>query len=137
MSRHQYDDGEHEFVGMDMCIYCGECKQLLLQPEFFRGADGEMHPKKGIKRTQSTSPEPCDKCKEKFKEQGIVPMIEAERGPKGPIFGNRYTFINREAVQGEEFVKFMDTHGFLICEPEFMDQIVKQQQEMSNGSECS
>ena len=137
MSRHQYDDGEHEFVGMDMCIYCGECKQLLLQPEFFRGADGEMHPKKGIKRTQSTSPEPCDACKKKFEEQGIVPMIEAERGPKGPIFGNRYTFINREAVQGEEFVKFMNTHGFLICEPEFMDQIVKQQQEMSNESKCS
>lgn len=131
------DDGEHEFVGMDMCIYCGECKQLLLQPEFFRDANGEMIPKKGIKRTQSTSPEPCDKCKQKFKEQGIVPMIEATRGKHGPIFGHRYAFINREAVQGEEFIKFMDTHGFLICEPEFMDQIVKQQQEMSNESECS
>ena len=39
MKNCNYDDGEHEFVGMDMCIYCGECKQLLLQPEFFRGAD--------------------------------------------------------------------------------------------------
>lgn len=136
MSRHQYDDGEHEFVGMDVCIYCGECKQLLLQPEFFRGADGEMHPKKGIRKTQCTSPEPCDACKKKFEEQGIVPMIEAERGPKGPIFGNRYMFVNREAIQGEEFIKFMNTHGFVICEPEFMDQLIKHR-EMSNESKCS
>lgn len=133
MCKNRYDDGNHEFVGMDICIYCGECKQLLLQPEFFRGADGEMHPKKGIKRTQSTSPEPCDVCKKKFEEQGIVPMIEAERGPKGPIFGNRYMFINRDAIQGEEFIKFMNTHGFLICEPEFMDKLI-QSQEVQNAN---
>ena len=109
MCKNCYDDGNHEFVGMDICIYCGECKQLLLQPEFFRGADGEMHPKKGI-----------------------VPMIEAERGPKGPIFGERIVKVRRDAVQGEEFIKFMNTHGFLICEPEFMDKLM-QSQEVQNA----
>ena len=102
MCKNCYDDGEHEFVGMDICIYCGECKQLLLQPEFFRGADGEMHPKKGIKRTQSTSPEPCDACKKKFEEQGIVPMIEATRGPKGPIFGERIVKIPKRTALSPE-----------------------------------
>ena len=114
MAQCNYDDGEHEFVGMDVCIYCGECKQLLLQPEFFRGADGEMHPKKGIRKTQCTSPEPCDACKKKFEEQGIVPMIEAEHGLKGPIFGNRYMFVNRNAIQGEENRTANAQHSFSI-----------------------
>ncbi len=123
MCKNCKDDGEHEFVGMDICIYCGECKQLLLQPNFFRDADGEMIPKKGIKRTQSTSPEPCNECKKKFEKDGVVPMIEATRGEHGPIFGQRVIFIKRDAIQGQEFIDFMNKHGFLICEPEFMDQI--------------
>lgn len=133
MSRHQYDDGEHEFVGMDMCIYCGECKQLLLQPEFFKAADGNMYPKKGIKRIQSTSPEPCDACKKKFEEEGVVPVYEATRGKQGPIFGKRYIFIARESVKGKEFIEFMNKHGFLICEPEVIDHILQHHCE----GECS
>ena len=127
------DDGEHEFVGMDMCIYCGECKQLLLQPNFFRDGNGEMIPKKGIKRTQSTSPELCDACKKKFEEDGVVPVYEATRGKQGPIFGKRYVFIHRESVQGEEFIEFMNNHGFLICEPEVIDHILQHHCE----GECS
>ena len=134
MKNCNYDDGEHEFVGLDMCIYCGECKQLLLQSEFFKGADGEMHPKKGIRKTQSTSPEPCDACKKKFEEQGLVPMIEAERGPKGPIFGRRYILVNRAAIHGEEFIKFMDTHGFLICDIETMDKLIKDREDYENAN---
>lgn len=124
-----YDDGQHEFVGMDMCIYCGECKQLLLQPNFFRGADGQMHPKKGIQRQQCTSPEPCDKCKEKFKKDGVVPLYEAtpDEITGQPIFGKRYLFIKREAVKGPEFIKFMDEHGFLLCDAETIDALIKKQ----------
>lgn len=118
-----YDDGQHEFVGMDMCIYCGECKQLLLQPNFFRGADGKMHPKKGIQRTQCTGPEPCDKCKKKFEEDGVFPMIEAHPGEDGaPVFGRRFVFIKREAL-GPEFIEFGEKHGFVICDHQTMDQI--------------
>ena len=65
-----YDDGQHEFVGMDMCIYCGECKQLLLQTRFDRNGK----PLKGLSKFQSTGPEPCDKCKKKFEEDGVFPM---------------------------------------------------------------
>lgn len=129
MCKNCKDDGEHEFVGMDICIYCGECKQLLLQPNFFRNADGEMIPKKGIKHKQSTSPEPCNECKKKFEEDGVVPMIEATRGEHGPIFGRRVVFIKRDAIQGQEFIDFMNKNGFLICEPEFMDQIEGQKLE--------
>ena len=131
MCKNCKDDGEHEFVGMDLCLYCNEVKQLLLQPNFFRSGD-EMIPKKGIRKTQITSPEPCDKCKEKFKKQGIVPMIEAERGEHGPIFGKRYVFIKRKAVKEKEFKDFMNKHGFLICEPEVMDMIVKESNEVAN-----
>lgn len=127
------DDGEHEFVGMDMCIYCHEPKQLLLQTQFFKDAKGEMKPRRGIRKYQSTSPEPCDKCKKKFEEDGVVPMIEATRGPKGkPIFGQRYIFIKRDAIQGQEFIDFMNKHGYLICEPDFIDTLLSNQKEPMN-----
>lgn len=110
---------DHEFVGMDMCIYCGECKQLLLQTRFTH--DGK--PVKGLKRCQSTSPEPCDKCKKKFEEDGVFPMIEAHPGENGtPEFGRRFVFIKREAF-GPEFIAFGKKHGFILCDHEMMDKI--------------
>ena len=127
------NDDDHEFVGMDMCIYCGECKQLLLQTQFFKDANGEMKPMKGIHTHQPTSPEPCDKCKKKFEEDGVVPMIEATRGYKGePIFGKRYIFMRREAIRGQEFIDFMNKHGYLICEPEFIDTVLAKHKEQMN-----
>lgn len=124
------NDDNHEFVGMDMCIYCHEPKQLLLQTQFFKDASGKMKPKKGIRKYQSTSPEPCDNCKKKFEEDGVVPMIEATPGPKGePIFGKRYIFMKREAIQGQEFIDFMNKHGYLICEPDFIDSLLSKQKE--------
>lgn len=74
------DNGEHEFVGMDMRIYCHEPKQLLLQTQFFKDAKGEMKPRRGIRKYQSTSPEPCDKCKKKFEEDGVVPDFNSPIG---------------------------------------------------------
>lgn len=116
------NEEDREFVGMDMCIYCGECKQLLLQTHFL--PDGT--PFKGIKRQQSTSPEPCDKCKESFKEKGIVPMIEASKDEHTgePIYGHRYVFINYNALS-EEFQKLADTHGFVICDMETIDALLE------------
>lgn len=127
------DDGEHEFVGMDMCIYCHEPKQLLLQTKFFKDANGEMKPQRGLREYQATSPEPCDKCKKKFEEDGVVPMIEATRGPKGKlIFGQRYIFIKRDAIQGQEFIDFMNKRGYLVCEPNFIDTVLSKQKEQIN-----
>ena len=114
-----HDDGQHEFVGMDMCIYCGECKQLLLQTRFDRNGK----PLKGLSKFQSTGPEPCDKCKKKFEEDGVFPMIEAHPGENGaPVFGRRFVFIKRE-VLGPEFIEFGEKHGFVICDHQTMDQI--------------
>lgn len=121
------NDDEHEFVGQDICIYCGEMKQILLQTEFYNGK-----PVKGLKEKQATSPEPCKNCKEKFEKDGIVPLYEATHGPKGPIWGKRYVFIKRKAVEGEEFINFMNKNGFLICEPELIDEIIKQQNTKEN-----
>lgn len=122
----KYDE-DHEFVGQDICIYCGEIKQILLQTKFYNGK-----PAKGLKQMQATSPEPCKKCKEKFEKDGVVPVYEATRGEKGPIWGKRYVFMKREAVEGKEFIDFMNKHGFLICEPELIDEIIKQQKENNN-----
>ena len=122
-----YDDGEHEFVGMDLCIYCGECKQLLMQTQFYRGADGKNHPRKGIRKEQWTSPEPCDACKKKFEQDGVVPIIEAhpDEQTKQPVFGRRYILMKREAIKGKEFIDFMNKHHFLICDHETMDTFMK------------
>lgn len=113
---------DREFVGMDMCIYCGECKQILLQTHFT--SDGK--PFKGLKRKQSTSPEPCDKCKKSFKERGVVPMIEASKDKDNgsPVYGNRFVFVNYKALP-EEFQKFADTHGFVICDMDTIDALTE------------
>lgn len=127
MNKNYCNDGNHEFVGQDICIYCGEIKQILLQTKFYNSK-----PAKGLKEQQATSPEPCKKCKEKFEKDGVVPLYEATRSPKGPILGNRYVFMKREAIEGKEFIDFMNKHGFLVCEPELIDEIIKQQ-EKNNG----
>ena len=123
MCKNCKDDGMHEFVGMDMCIYCMEPKQLLLQTKFHKNANGEMVPNKGIRRQQATSPEPCDKCKEKFKEQGIVPIVEATKDEHGLEYGKRYFMAPREAIHGEEFERMIEKVGFLIMPPEDMDEV--------------
>lgn len=128
------NDDDHEFVGMDICIYCHEPKRLLLQTQFFKDASGKMKPRKGISKYQATSPEPCDKCKKKFEEDGVVPTIEATRGPKGElIFGQRYIFGKRDAIQGQEFIDFMNKHGYLVCEPNFIDTVLSEQKEQMNA----
>lgn len=126
-----YDDGQHEFVGMDICIYCGECKQLLLQTKF--GHNGK--PVKGLSKYQSTGPEPCDKCKKKFEQEGCVPMIEAhpDEHTGQPVFGQRYIFMKREAIKGQEFIDFMNKHGFLICDHQTMDMFIQKMNGQSNN----
>lgn len=113
---------DREFVGMDMCIYCGECKQILLQTHFL--PDGT--PFKGLKREQSTSPEPCDECKKSFKDRGVVPMIEASKDKDTgmPVYGNRFVLVNYKALP-EEFQKFADTHGFVICDMDTIDALTE------------
>ena len=124
----QCDDGNHEFVGMDLCIYCNEPKGLVLQTRFNQNGK----PMKGVSKEQYTSPEPCDDCKKKFDEMGVYPMIEGHPDERTgqPVFGNRYTFIRKEGVVGEDFKRFAEKNGFLICDEETMDKIFK---EHTNG----
>ena len=37
MSKDCCNDDNHEFVGKDICIYCGDIKQILLQTKFYNG----------------------------------------------------------------------------------------------------
>ena len=119
MCKNCYDDGEHEAVGMYVCIYCGECKQLLLQTKYHNGK-----PVKGLHKYQATSPEPCDACKKKFEEENVVPIVEANPGPKGePVFGRRYFMVSREAIHGEEFERMIEHVGFLLMPSKDIDEI--------------
>ena len=111
------DDEEHQFVAMDHCIYCGEVKQLVMQTHFTK--DGR--PLEKMKQDVCTGPEPCDACKKKGEEEGSVLLVESD----GKSFGPRYIKIKREAVKGEEFIKCMEEHGFLLCDSETMNQLTK------------
>ena len=53
-------------------------------------------------------------------------MIEAHPDEHSgqPVFGNRYIFIKRAAITGQNFIDFMDKNGFLICDHETMNKFI-------------
>ena len=62
-------------------------------------------------------------------------MIEAhpDEHTKQPVFGQRYIFMNRKAIKGQEFIDFMNKHGFLICDHQTMDTFIQKINEKSNN----
>lgn len=109
---------ENDFIGMQMCPYCNEAMGILIDRNL-----------KSIPKMACTGPEPCDKCKEKHKNDSVVPMWEAERTYKGLDFTGRYIFFKRAAVIGKEFINMMNTVGFLVCDKETMQGFTKKMNE--------
>jgi len=98
------EDDEHQFVAQDICMYCGEIKQIIMQTQFTK--DGR--PKGKLPSKVCTSPEPCDKCKEQGKKEGWFYLVEADdNGPTG-----RYVKAKREAFKGKQ--EDIDKWGFAL-----------------------
>ena len=110
----------NNFVGMDMCPYCNEPKAILIHQHM-----------KEIPEHCMTSPEPCDKCKERFERDNVVPVWSTFIDAKGKMqFNNEYFFIKRDSVHGQQFLDMMNKLGFLVMkEDEFAK--VKEYMEMN------
>ena len=60
---------EKNFVGMECCMYCGEAKYVLM----------DMKLRDSIPKKVCTNIEPCDDCKEKYKD--FVIFVEGRQVP--------------------------------------------------------
>ena len=99
---------ENNFVALDMCPYCDEPKGIAIHQNL-----------KDLPQPCMTSPEPCEKCKEKFIQNNIVPVWSTFTDEKGQIhFNNEYFFIKRDTVRTAELIDMMRTSGFLIMKEE-------------------
>ena len=109
------EDDEHQFVAQDVCMYCGEIKQILMQTRFTK--DGR--PKDRLPKKVCTSPEPCDECKKKGKEEGWFYLTEVDDdGPTG-----RYVKAKREALKEKK--EDIDKWGFALIPKKDFEEIVK------------
>lgn len=89
---------------MDCCFYCGEPKSILLM--------GKLKDDTEAPRECCTSIEPCDKCKEKYKD--YVLAVEKERDESAVPTG-RWMAIRKEVIVEEMRnypVVFMDIKTF-------------------------
>ena len=98
----------NNFIALDVCPYCGEAKGVVIHQQF-----------KDLPQPCMTSPEPCKDCKERFRNQNIVPVWSTFTDDKNQIqFRNEYFFIKRDTVTTATFQNIMDTSGYLIMKEE-------------------
>jgi len=101
---------ENDFVGMQLCFYCGECKGVLINMRL----RGTFKDRKGV----VTDIEPCDDCKEKYKDYQLVLEKPSETAPPT----GRWFAVKKEAISEEyrnspivfmlsgEFQQIIDNH---------------------------
>lgn len=98
----------NNYVALDMCPYCNEPKGIAIHKQL-----------KDLPQECITSPEPCDKCREKFIANNIVPVWSTFIDNKGKLqFRNEYFFIKRDTVRTAELINMMNTYGFLVMKEE-------------------
>lgn len=116
----------NDFVGMYCCMYCNEIQGITIH----------KHLKK-VPQYGYLSPEPCDKCKEQFKAEGKVPLHEMTFDRKGnAILTGKRVFVKREAIQGKQFIEMMNNNGFLFCDEEFFNKLMKDIRKEQKYVEC-
>ena len=78
---------------MNVCFYCGEVTGIALMGKI----SSKDNPDVQAPRQVCTSVEPCDSCKEKYKD--YVLMVEAKSGdPKKPEPTGRWFALKKEAL---------------------------------------
>ena len=78
---------------MDCCFYCGEVTGIALMGKI----SSKDNPDVEAPRQVCTSIEPCDKCKEKYKD--YVLMVEAKSSdPKNPEPTGRWFALKKEVL---------------------------------------
>ena len=101
---------DKSYVGMDLCFFCQEPKQLLM----------DMRLRNSLPQKQITSLEPCDKCKEKYQEHHVI-LVEITGMETRQVPRSRQLYDNKE-------IRVPIPTGFWMCVPrEYVDKIFQPQ----------
>ena len=100
----------NDYVGMQLCFYCGECKGVLL--------DTRLRDTFKDQRGVVTDIEPCDDCKEKYKDyQLVLEKPSQTEQPTGRWFAVKKECISEEYrdspiafMLSSEFQQIMNNH---------------------------
>ena len=106
------EDDKHQFVAQDICMYCGECKSIVMQTRFTK--EGRPLYEMGDKVIMSI--EPCDKCKEKNRQENKVIVLEMRDGVPTERYCKIDIFTLKEKFRDEAKEKGL----FLMNENDFI-----------------
>lgn len=117
------EDDEHQFLAQDMCVYCGECKAIIMQTAFTRdGRPLHKMPKKVV-----TGPEPCEECKKKMRDAGTFFVVEIKDGkPTG-----NYCVVGDDCLD-EEKKKEMDKFRMMLMNHDEYDLLINRRNDDAN-----
>jgi hypothetical protein len=107
---------DKSFVGMVVCPICREPKHIVIDRRLKNTMDKYMW---------DGSPELCDKCKQKFKDENKVVVYEADKTDKGFNLNGKYIIISYDNLNkdllSEQHKKFIEKERFMLIEPGSFD----------------
>lgn len=97
---------ENNIIAQDICMVCGEIKSIVIS----------KYLNKNIPERICTSPELCDKCLKKMKDENKIVLYEADPKPNGmPEFTGRYVVISFDIIsKNYSDYEFADKNKFLL-----------------------
>lgn len=108
---------DKSFVGM---VVCREPKHIVID--------------RRLKNTMDKygSPELCDKCKQKFKDENKVVVYEADKTDKGFNLNGKYIIISYDNLNkdllSEQHKKFIEEERFMLIEPDAHNERMKNEE---------
>lgn len=117
---------KNNHVGMSVCPLCGESKYIALATRYRTNAKGEFESVTNIPERFVDSPDLCDNCVKKFKEENKFVIFEADNKTKirnnitkEPILTGYYIIMNFEAVdKSAPCYEFIKEKRFILATPE-------------------
>lgn len=110
-------------VGMSVCPLCGEPKYIALATRYRTNAKGEFESVTNVPEKFVDSPDLCDNCVKKFKEENKFVILEADYKTKvrngftrEPILTGNYLIMNFEVIdRSAPFYDFINEKRFILA----------------------
>lgn len=110
-------------VGMSVCLICGEPKYIALATRYRTNAKGEFESITNVPEKFVDSPDLCDNCVKKFKEENKFVIFEIDNrtkirnnATKDPILTGHYLIMNFNAVnRSAPYYDFINEKRFILA----------------------
>lgn len=130
-------------VGMSICPLCGECKHIVLATTYQRDAKGKFESVVNIPNEFVDSPDLCEKCEKKLKEEDTFVIFEADHKTviknnktNKPILTGKYIILSFNLMDRScPFYDFVKENRFILAIPEEFKNIsnmLKEKQKCQN-----